>query len=62
MKVLAVQKGGKGAVLLFLAGDLPGEDVAVDVRGDGDEGQALEFGRIRRLHLTVCHRSVTSAG
>ncbi|WP_369211751.1 hypothetical protein [Streptomyces flavofungini] len=27
----------------FLAGDLPGENFAVDVRGDGGEDQALEF-------------------
>ncbi|GHA71083.1 hypothetical protein GCM10010372_82640 [Streptomyces tauricus] len=29
--------------MLFLAGQLVGEDVAVDVRVDGGEDQALEF-------------------
>ncbi|MEU5825586.1 hypothetical protein [Streptomyces sp. NPDC047803] len=27
------------------------EDVAIDVRGDGRHHQALEFGRLQRLHL-----------
>jgi hypothetical protein len=42
--------------LLFLAGDLPGEDVAVDVRVDGGENQALKSGRLQRLHLPL-HRA-----
>ncbi|WP_210594297.1 hypothetical protein [Streptomyces sp. GESEQ-35] len=45
----AVQKGGQGAALFFLAGDLPGEGVAVDVQVDGGEDQAPEFGRLQRL-------------
>ncbi|MFF0000974.1 hypothetical protein [Streptomyces avermitilis] len=39
--------------MLFLTGDLPGEDVAVDVRVDGGEDQALEFSRLQRLHLPL---------
>ncbi|MGC9501833.1 hypothetical protein [Streptomyces sp. WG7] len=50
-RVPAVQKGGQGAALLFLAGDLLGEDVVVDVRGDGGEHQTPEFGQLQRLHL-----------
>ncbi|MFF4935088.1 hypothetical protein ACFY2H_40535 [Streptomyces griseofuscus] len=39
--------------MLFFVGDSVGEDVAVDVRGDDDEDQALEFGRLQRLHLPL---------
>lgn len=45
--------GGQGAALLFLAGDLPGEDAAVDVWGDDGEDQTLESGRLQRLHLPL---------
>jgi hypothetical protein len=60
-RVPAVQEGGQGPALLFLAGDLPGEDVAVDVRGDGGENQALKFGRLQRLHLPL-HRATAGEG
>ncbi|MGW1638587.1 hypothetical protein [Streptomyces lavendulae] len=43
----------QGAALLFLAGDLTREDVAVDVRVDGGEEQALEFVRLQRLHFPL---------
>lgn len=59
----AVEEVGQGAGLLFLAGDLLGENVAVDVRGDGGEDQALELGRFQRLHLPlhwVCRIQVRS--
>ncbi len=42
--------------LLFLPGDLPSKDVAVDVRVDSREDQALEFDRRRSLHLPL-HRA-----
>ncbi|WP_327257821.1 hypothetical protein [Streptomyces sp. NBC_01244] len=43
----------KGAALLFLAGALPREDVAVDVRGDGGEDQVLEFVRLQGFDLPL---------
>lgn len=52
-RVPAVQESGEGAALRFLAGDLPGEDVAVGVRGDGGEDQALQFDRFQRFHLPL---------
>lgn len=55
-RVPAVQEGGQGAASLFLAVDLPGEDVAVGVRVDGGEGPAPEFGRLQRLRLLL-HRA-----
>ncbi|MGW8955784.1 hypothetical protein [Streptomyces sp. NPDC055709] len=44
------------AALLFLAGDLLREDVAVDVRGDGGEDQSLEFGQLQGFDLPL-HRA-----
>lgn len=46
----------QGAALLFLPGDLPGKDVAVDVRVDGGEDHALEFVRRQYFHLPL-HRA-----
>ncbi|MEU8436910.1 hypothetical protein AB0F18_29195 [Streptomyces sp. NPDC029216] len=45
---------GRGAAVL--AGDLLREDVAVDVRVDGGEAQAVEFVRLQRFHLPL-HRA-----
>ncbi|GGR53116.1 hypothetical protein [Streptomyces netropsis] len=42
--------------MLFLVGDLPGEDVTADVRVDDGEDQTLELGRLQRLHLPL-HRA-----
>ncbi|MFJ7193957.1 MULTISPECIES: hypothetical protein [unclassified Streptomyces] len=41
-----------------MAGDLPGEDVAVGLRGDGGEDQALGLDRLQHLH--PLHRATGS--
>ncbi|MFE9572761.1 hypothetical protein ACFYMW_30165 [Streptomyces sp. NPDC006692] len=52
------EAGGEGPALLFLAGDPPGQDVAVDVRVDGGEDQALKFGRLQGLHLPLHYAAI----
>ncbi|MDT0385965.1 hypothetical protein [Streptomyces dubilierae] len=52
----AADEAGQGAALFFLEGDLPREDVAVDIRVDGGEDQALQFARFQGFGLPL-HRA-----
>lgn len=49
------QEHGQGSALIFFAGDLPSEDIAVDVRLNGLKDQALEF--LRRHFDFPLHRA-----
>jgi hypothetical protein len=46
---------GQGAALVVFLGDLPSEDLTVDVRGDGGEDQPLHLGRFEGFDLPL-HR------
>uniref|UniRef100_UPI002F911C84 hypothetical protein n=1 Tax=Streptomyces longwoodensis TaxID=68231 RepID=UPI002F911C84 len=55
-RVPTVEEGGQGPALRFLAGDLPREDIAVDVRVDGGDEQAPDSRLVTLLGCLPAHR------